>query len=404
MTFRELHRPGDPFVLANAWDIGSARMLVAMGAKAVATTSAGFAFTRGLPDGGEVGREEAVAHGADLDAHVPVPVSADLEDGYGPDPADAAETVRQAGAAGLAGCCIEDVSPEGAAYGFAAAVARVENAVVAARAAPADHVFCARADGVMHGLYDLDEAIRRLRAFREAGADHVALAGYMRILGDEMVGNWAGRMLNIHPSLLPLYPGLETHARAIEAGDTQGGASVHLVIPELDAGEVLGQIPVAIREGDTPSTLAERVKLAEHQLYPHVLGEYVSRGYDADYLLAKLTGLALALPQTEEKTSHGSPAFKIADKSGKFFAHFSDQHHGVPHISVLAKTSGQDELLELCERNPDTFYKPAYYGASGWVGIVLNRPEVDWEQVEYWLERSWRSVAPKRLSAMLPET
>ncbi len=237
-------------------------------------------------------------------------------------------------------------------------------------------------------------------AIREAGADYVALAGYMRILGDDMVGKWAGRMLNIHPSLLPLYTGLDTHARAIEAGDTHGGASVHLVIPELDAGEVLGQIPVAIREGDTAATLAERVKIAEHQLYPRVLGDYVSRAYDADWLLGKLRDLALSFPGAEEQASHGSPAFKIAGKSGKFFAHFSDQHHGAVHISVLAKTSGQDELLELCERAPGTFYKPAYYGASGWVGIILNRPGVDWEQVEYWLERSWRSVAPKRLAAM----
>ncbi|MBM2576699.1 isocitrate lyase/phosphoenolpyruvate mutase family protein [Jannaschia sp. Os4] len=170
-TFREMHRPGHPFVLANAWDVGSARMLVALGARAVATTSAGHAFTRGLPDGGQVTREEAIAHAADLAAHVDVPVSGDLEDGYGPEPADAAETVRQAGVAGLAGCCIEDVAGDGSPYAYAAAVARIENAVVAARAAPVDHMLCARADGVMHGAYDLDEAIRRLRAFREAGAD-----------------------------------------------------------------------------------------------------------------------------------------------------------------------------------------------------------------------------------------
>lgn len=239
-------------------------------------------------------------------------------------------------------------------------------------------------------------------AIRYAGATHVALAGYMRILGDEMARKWEGWMLNIHPSLLPLYPGLDTHSRAIAAGDTHGGASVHLVIPELDAGEVLGQVRVAIGADDTPDTLARRVKIAEHQLYPRVLSEYVSRGYDADYLLERVAALALALPGTERTTSHGSPAFKLAGKSGKFFAHFSDRHHGVPHIAVLAKTSGQEELAQLCERDPATFYKPAYYGASGWVGIVLNRADVDWSQVEYWLERSWRSVAPKRLAATQP--
>ncbi len=237
-------------------------------------------------------------------------------------------------------------------------------------------------------------------AIRESGAEFVALAGYMRILGDEIVGRWAGRMLNIHPSLLPLYTGLETHKRAIEAGDSHGGASVHLVIPELDSGEVLGQVRVAIQPGDTPATLAERVKLAEHQLYPRILSDYVSRGYDADYLYARVAELALALPEAEEKISHGSPGFRTGGKSGKFFAHFSDQHHGVPHISVLAKTSGQDELLDLIERDPDTFYKPAYYGASGWVGIILNRPGCDWDQVAHWLERSWASVAPKRLTKL----
>ncbi|MEM8824283.1 MAG: isocitrate lyase/phosphoenolpyruvate mutase family protein [Pseudomonadota bacterium] len=171
MTFRAMHKPGDPFILANAWDVGSARMLVALGAQAIATSSAGYAFTRGLPDGGRVGRKEAIAHAKDLADHVAVPVSADLEDGYGPDPEDCAETVDQAAAAGLAGCCLEDVGPDGVPYPFDLAVKRMAAAVAAARAVPDDFVFCARADGVMHGAYNLDEAIRRLRAFEEAGAD-----------------------------------------------------------------------------------------------------------------------------------------------------------------------------------------------------------------------------------------
>ena len=170
-SFRDMHRPGRPFVLTNAWDVGSARMLVAAGARAIATSSAGYAFTRGLPDGGAVGRDDAIAHAADLAAHVTVPVSADLEDGYGPEPADAAETVRLAALSHLAGCCIEDVDGQGAPYTMAAAVARIENAVVQAREAPRDFVLCARADGVMHGAYDLAEAIDRLLAFEAAGAD-----------------------------------------------------------------------------------------------------------------------------------------------------------------------------------------------------------------------------------------
>ena len=169
--FRDLHRPGDPFVLANAWDVGSARLLVAAGHVAIGTTSAGHAFTRGLPDGGRVGRDEAVAHAADLAAHVPVPVSADLEDGFGPEPADAFDAVAAAARAGLAGCSIEDVDGNGEPYSLAAAVARIEVAVMAAREAGHDHVLCARADGVMHGAYDLAEAIERLQAFEAAGAD-----------------------------------------------------------------------------------------------------------------------------------------------------------------------------------------------------------------------------------------
>ena len=101
-------------------------------------------------------------------------------------------------------------------------------------------------------------------AIRSSGAEYVALAGYMRILGDAMVARWSGRMVNIHPSLLPLYPGLDTHARAIEAGDSHGGATVHLVTSELDNGEPLGRIQVAILPGDTPDTLAERVLVLTH--------------------------------------------------------------------------------------------------------------------------------------------
>ncbi len=115
------------------------------------------------------------------------------------------------------------------------------------------------------------------KAIRAAGADYVALAGYMRILSPEFVMGWEGRMLNIHPSLLPKYKGLHTHQRALEAGDSHGGCSVHLVTAELDDGPVLGQTAVAIMPGDTADTLAARVLIAEHQLYSRVLSEYVVR-------------------------------------------------------------------------------------------------------------------------------
>jgi phosphoribosylglycinamide formyltransferase-1 len=236
----------------------------------------------------------------------------------------------------------------------------------------------------------------------EAGADTIVLAGYMRILSDAFVARWEGRMLNIHPSLLPKYKGLDTHARAIDAGDSHAGTSVHLVTPELDAGEVLAQIAVPITPDDTPASLAERVKLAEHQLYPRAVADYVSRWRDPAALLPRVRSLALALPETDERESHGSPGFRVGgEKTGKYFAYFADQHHGSPHIAVLVRTGSMDELLALVEDQPEVYFKPAYYGASGWVGIILNRPGVDWDAVGEWLMRSWRGAAPKRLTRLL---
>ncbi len=114
-------------------------------------------------------------------------------------------------------------------------------------------------------------------ALRAAGVEAIALAGYMRLLSDDFVARWRGRIVNIHPSLLPLYKGLDTHQRAIDAGDTHGGCSVHLVTEELDGGEVLGQARVPILPGDTPDALAERVLAEEHKLYPRIVAEWLSR-------------------------------------------------------------------------------------------------------------------------------
>lgn len=126
---------------------------------------------------------------------------------------------------------------------------------------------------------DHDAAIHA--ALTSAGAEYVALAGYMRILSPQFVAQWEGRMLNIHPSLLPAYKGLDTHGRALAAGDSHGGCSVHLVTPELDDGPVLGQTRVAVMPGDTAASLAARVLIAEHQLYPRVLAELVRNRTDA---------------------------------------------------------------------------------------------------------------------------
>lgn len=109
------------------------------------------------------------------------------------------------------------------------------------------------------------------------GIGTIALAGFMRILSPWFVDHWRGHVLNIHPSLLPKYQGLDTHARALAAGDKVSGCSVHLVTEELDAGEVLGQSEVAILPDDTPLALEQRVLAAEHQLYPRILSEFVKR-------------------------------------------------------------------------------------------------------------------------------
>lgn len=110
---------------------------------------------------------------------------------------------------------------------------------------------------------------------RAHNVEAVALAGYMRILSEVFVDRWAGRMVNIHPSLLPLYKGLDTHARAIEAGDHFGGCSVHIVTAGLDDGPVIAQARVPIMPRDTPDTLAARVLIEEHRLYPRALAELV---------------------------------------------------------------------------------------------------------------------------------
>ncbi|WP_090733483.1 phosphoribosylglycinamide formyltransferase [Paracoccus homiensis] len=110
-----------------------------------------------------------------------------------------------------------------------------------------------------------------------AEPDVICLAGFMRILTPDFVQRFAGRMLNIHPSLLPKYPGLNTHARAIEAGDSEAGCTVHEVIPDLDAGPILGHARVPILPGDTPADLAARVLIQEHQLYPAMLRRFLGR-------------------------------------------------------------------------------------------------------------------------------
>ena len=234
---------------------------------------------------------------------------------------------------------------------------------------------------------------------RAANIEYVALAGYMRLLSPKFVSGWEGRMLNIHPSLLPLYKGLHTHERALEAGDTHGGCSVHIVTAELDAGEVLGQTRVAILPNDTPDSLAARVLVAEHQLYPRTLAAFVSRATDPDHLTAQVRALALALPEADEVLSHGMPCFGVI--KGKKFAYVSRDHHGDGKTALLVKISGVDEQVHLVEQGVladgrARYYRPAYFG-DGWVGIRLDLGDNDWESIADRLQRGWQMSAPKSL-------
>jgi len=179
--FRALHHPGRCFVIPNPWDAGTARILAGLGFEALATTSAGLAFSLGVKEG-SITLDQVLAHCRDLVACVPVPVSADLENGYGDAPETVAKTVRAAAETGLAGCSIEDYSgnPEAPIYDFGLAVERIAAAVEAARSLDDDFVLTARAENFLWNRTDLDDTIRRLQSFENAGADVVYAPG----LGD----------------------------------------------------------------------------------------------------------------------------------------------------------------------------------------------------------------------------
>lgn len=279
-----------------------------------------------------------------------------------------------------------------------------EIVLVAANDPDAAGLALAKAEGIAtfaHGHKGLERA-----AFDQlieaqivaSGASWIALAGYMRLLSPEFVDRWAGRILNIHPSLLPRYKGLDTHRRALEAGDRVAGCSVHVVTAELDDGEVLGRTEVAVMAGDTPDSLAARVLIAEHQVYPRVLADWVSREASPDYLLERVRALAMAQPEAEETLSHGMACFGIV--KGKKFAWFSSDHHGDGRIALLVKISGVEEQAMLIEQDSRRYFRPAYFG-DGWIGIRLDLGDTDWQHIADRIAASWRSVAPRKLTRLL---
>ena len=233
---------------------------------------------------------------------------------------------------------------------------------------------------------------------RKGGADYVALAGYMRLLSPEFVAGWEGRMLNIHPSLLPKYKGLDTHQKALDAGDSHAGCSVHVVTSELDDGPVLAQTPVAILPGDTADSLAARILIAEHQLYSRTLADFVTRERQPEWLLAKVRERALALPQADEVTSHGMPCFGI--EKGKKFAYFSHDHHGDGITALLVKTTAPEEQAMLIDSDAARYFRPAYFG-DGWIGIRLDLGDTDWDHIEDRLAKSWREIAPRKMLGLI---
>jgi len=279
-----------------------------------------------------------------------------------------------------------------------------ELVLVASNKADAGGLRLAEAEGVPtfalshKGMSRADHDAAMDAAIRASGAQWVALAGYMRILTPGFVAKWEGRMVNIHPSLLPKYTGLHTHERAIAAGDSHGGVTVHLVTAELDCGPILGQTPVAIVPGDTPESLAARVLIAEHQIYSRCLARLVTRESAPDWLLQQVRARAMTMPEAEESVSHGMACFGIA--KGKKFAYVSANHHGDGRTALLVKISGPDEQAMLVDRDAERFYRPAYFG-DGWIGIRLDLGANDWDEIADWLARSWRAVAPRKLTRFL---
>jgi 2-methylisocitrate lyase-like PEP mutase family enzyme len=170
--FQSLHRSAETLVIANAWDGGSARILTGLGFKALATSSGAAAATLGRLDG-RISREEALTHVRMIVNATDLPVSADLEKGFGDSPADVAETIRLAAEAGLVGGSIEDATgyADKPLYGLGEATERIAAAVEAARALPFPFTLTARSENFLRGNPDLDDTIARLQAFERAGAD-----------------------------------------------------------------------------------------------------------------------------------------------------------------------------------------------------------------------------------------
>ena len=197
-AFAALHAGPNIFVMPNPWDIGSTRILAGMGFKALATTSAGYAFSKGYKDG-VISRDEMLTHVAEIVAATDLPVSADLENGHGDSPEAAAETIRLAAETGLMGGSIEDYTPEGGGrlYDLAHATERVAAAVAAAREGDVPFILTARAENFIRGNPDLDDTIARLQAFEAVGADVLYVPGLPGLDAIRTVCQSVGKPVNL---------------------------------------------------------------------------------------------------------------------------------------------------------------------------------------------------------------
>lgn len=197
-VFRELHERAGAFIIPNPWDIGTARLLAHLGFEALATTSAGYAFSVGQRDN-TIDRDEMMAHVAEIVSATNLPVSADLENGYGDSPELVAKTIGLAAAAGLAGCSIEDMAshPDRTIYEMELAVERIRAAAETARALPFEFTLTARAENYLVGRPDLKDTIKRLQAYEEAGADVLYAPGLTRREDIASVVSSVGRPVNV---------------------------------------------------------------------------------------------------------------------------------------------------------------------------------------------------------------
>jgi 2-methylisocitrate lyase-like PEP mutase family enzyme len=257
--FLAMHRAGEPLLMPNPWDLGSARLLASLGFEALATTSSGFAATLGRNDG-SVSRDEAIVHSAVIVAATDLPVSADLENGFADDPSGVAETMGMAIEVGLAGASVEDSTgrTDDPIYDIGLAAERVAAAAAAAHAGPGRLVLTARAENYLHGRPDLADTIARLQAFQEAGADVLYAPGLLHLEDISQVVREVDRPVNV--LALEGVPPVAELARAGVSRISVGGAFAFAALEAVvsAATELREQGTYGFRQGSAAGAAAAR--------------------------------------------------------------------------------------------------------------------------------------------------